>query len=129
MCVGGGRRGVYGERGLVCVWRVGRGVYGERVGMCVGGRGERVSMCMGGRGEECMGREGEYVCGEGIGCMEEVECMGVCERGVSVKLHTHSHSPPTHTSGGSRNFERGVQQVCWHIHSALPKAVHRAAKW
>ena len=32
-------------------------------------------------------------------------------------------------SGGSRNFERGVQQVGWHIHSAPPKAVRRVAKW
>ena len=33
-------------------------------------------------------------------------------------------------SGGSRNFERGVQQVGWqwHIHSAPLKAVRRAAK-
>ena len=33
------------------------------------------------------------------------------------------------TSGGSRNFERGVQQVRWHMHSAPLKAVCRAAKW
>ena len=32
------------------------------------------------------------------------------------------------TSGGSRNFERGVQQVGWYIDSAPPKAVRRAAK-
>ena len=31
-------------------------------------------------------------------------------------------------SGGSRNFERGVQQVGWHVHSAPPKALRRAAK-
>ena len=36
--------------------------------------------------------------------------------------------PAWWSSGGSRNFERGVQQVGWHIHSALPKAVRRAAK-
>ena len=34
----------------------------------------------------------------------------------------------TAVSGGSRNFERGVQQVGRHIHSAPPKAVGRAAK-
>ena len=32
------------------------------------------------------------------------------------------------TSGGSRNLERGVQQVGWHIHNAPPKALRRAAK-
>ena len=39
-------------------------------------------------------------------------------------------SPKVH-SGGSRNFERGVQQVGWHVHiySAPPSAVCRAAKW
>ena len=33
-------------------------------------------------------------------------------------------------SGGSRNLERGVQQVGWHIHSARapPKALRRDAK-
>ena len=49
----------------------------------------------------------------------------------------NDHYNPTHRrwsgapcfSGGSRNFERGVQQVGWHIHSAPPKAGRRVAKW
>ena len=34
----------------------------------------------------------------------------------------------SNSSGGSRNVERGVQQVGWHVHSAPPKALRRAAK-
>ena len=41
----------------------------------------------------------------------------------NVTIHDRLHS------GGSRNFERGVQQVGCHIHSAPPKAVRRAEKW
>ena len=49
------------------------------------------------------------------------------QRGLSL---SEVHACARHgASGGSRNLDRGVQQVGWHIHSAPLKAVRRAAKW